>query len=180
MSGDSAPGLFQFRGEMILADIAYRTLQLTRGMTASQFKVALDAIDKNRIPIAQVDPTNTTVTTTQIADRFEIVASTFDSTIRARLGDDNKGGTSSGFQALILRDRNNGQYFLTVAGVSPLSELQATFNSRNTYGFRYEWSRDLVQFMDIASRQEGVSRITVTVHLFPFNLTVRSCLLGIA
>jgi hypothetical protein len=138
---------------MVLASIAYRSKTLKRGLSAVDFKQKLELPDSGNIPI----PINPALaySSKSISDDFSVVLSTEDSEVSGVLGNDGAGGTKSGFQAVILKHNVTGAYYLTVAGVAGDGELLATYNSVNKHGFRYEWSKDLVAFMDIASQLEN-------------------------
>ncbi|HYG29179.1 MAG TPA: Ig-like domain-containing protein [Allosphingosinicella sp.] len=151
------PPLFRFRGEMVMADIAYRTSRLRRNMSTSSFQGVLNDRSNGGIPIPAA---GFDYSAAEISNNYRVVASTGDDFIRnSALGTDGSGGTRAGLQAVILQERSTGRFFLSVAGVWPfMDEFFQTANSVSRYGFRYEWSRDLVEFMRIAASVENISQ----------------------
>jgi len=53
----SPPPLRYFKGEMVLASIAYRSAALKRGMSADKIKTTLESIDPGNITIPKVTVT---------------------------------------------------------------------------------------------------------------------------
>jgi Ca2+-binding RTX toxin-like protein len=151
------PPLSAWRGEMVMADIAYRTPRLRGGMTAAQFRAALQAADRNRIPIPSA---GFSYGAAEISTRFRVIATTNDDGVIRQLGSDGHGGTRTGFQAVILQDVNTNQYFLSVAGVTDGHELLSAHVAVLDNGFHYPWARDLVGLINYAEGLQNVSNMS--------------------
>lgn len=135
----SPPSLAEFRGELIFADLAYRSFELKRGLSRADFEKLLSTRVDGRIQVPTRDG-SLPYSAQSLASQFSVVLSTSDREVTALLGKGLSGGTSSGLQAVIFRHNQTGQYFISVAGVTD-DELLPTYFSVQTYGFRYEWSK---------------------------------------
>ncbi len=153
----SSPRFGDFTGEIVLADLGYRTSTLRRGQTRTALARALE--HENHLNRLQIPQTGFDYSVDELANRFRVVLSTGDPESVGLLGQGiSVGETATGLQAVILQDIATQKYFISVSGVSTDSELRNTYFLVNDIGFQIEWSQDLVDFIGLASSLEDKSQ----------------------
>jgi hypothetical protein len=100
------PALHEWHGEMVMAEIAYRSARLRRNMTPTSFNGVLADRSNGGVPIPI---SGAAYSSAEISSDYRVVASTSDSFVAQVLGTDQNGGTASGLQAVVLQHRTTNQ-----------------------------------------------------------------------
>jgi len=157
---DEGIRLGEIAGELVFADLSYRSELLRRGQSGDELRAALR--DSNNIFSGRLTIPEGTLLSgdiNAISSNYEIILSTADNEVTMELGG-RDGATDSGFQAVIFQDTRTGQYSLSVAGVTGGAfgaEFRSTASAVFEYGINVPWVSDLISFVGIASRLERSS-----------------------
>lgn len=132
----SRPSAGVWKGEAALGSLAYHSRFIKRNMTSQEFEIEIKK--SNAIRGLKLFDKNISYSPENIASRYRVVASTGDAFVQAQLGNDGIGGTSSGYQAIILHDTVNDSYALLSAGVTGDTEFYRTAKLVAQFGFQHE------------------------------------------